>query len=261
MSSENEDFTGSHQLLELLIPLANYTELLQNSDFWKHFSIIKDEHFQSKIRSQIVQYYTCQNCNHRLRRFPNSSFICYNCQQCTEEISDLLNQPAKLDCLNCFKSYRIEAFSGSGCNHLCAYCISKEQLKTRDSCKICLNKFHHENSASPCIYCNQVKFYNELNELRCGCIFCDICFMEVRRLKRCLKCIGINILTSELHEFSKKKNQICFICEEDKPIMMENGGQNTYEFVQKDCCFLDVCIACHKAKTETFCVGCESTMK
>lgn len=260
MSKQNEDFFGAQQILESLIPVANYNELLQSPDFWKHFSVIKNTALQSRIRESIVQYFRCKQCKQRLRRFPNSSYICFNCGIHSEGIPDLSNQPNKLNCLGCFKSYKPETFSNSECKHLCGYCVAKEQLKNRESCKICLNPFKYVNSSANCSTCHEAKHFGGLNELRCGCIFCNDCFREVRKQKRCLNCAGINVLTSELYEFNKKDYEFCFECGENKPIKAIINEGTVYEFLNKECCYLDICMACYKSQGKTVCIGCDQTL-
>lgn len=267
MQVENEELKndGTQKFLNTLFPLlievANYSELITLPEFWKHFATIKDNHYRNNIIQQICRFYQCDNCGFRLRRGGDSSWFCYSCSAKSSNFHDDFTKFARFDCLKCFKLYSTESFASSECKHLCGYCIAKELKKERRNCRICIRPYEQPNAAADCVLCNSKTFFGDLNEMRCGCRYCDSCFLNVKKAKKCLKCVGINILTSELYDFNKKSFEICFVCGEDKKILIEEGRSRKSEFVISECCNLDICVGCKKSSQLNYCIGCEQTPK
>ena len=264
MQRENEDFLndGAQQFLSALFPLltevANYSELITLPEFWKHFATLKEKHLQEKIIEQISKFYKCSHCGYRLRRAGEASWVCYGCSDSHNFHDDFVKFP-RFDCLKCFKLYNIDSFTSSECRHLCGYCTAKELKKLRRGCRICTKEFDNPTAGATCVHCIESKLFGDLNELRCGCKYCNNCFLTLKKTKRCLKCYGINVLTSELYDFSKKSSEVCFICGQDKVILSEKDGEQGKEFENNECCYLDICRACKKQSG--YCIGCEQTAK
>lgn len=231
-------------LINELLPVTDFSILIKSREFWKALYRLRNPDLLSTFQQTWVEFYKCPNCKNRMRRFANGE---YYCTICTLSSSSQLSIPQsdleKLECLKCFRLLHRSRFSGN-CLHMCLYCAGKEYKKSLNQCKICSNQFDLIGQVLNCNQCNEAQYIFNMYEIRCGHVFCLDCIKEAKKAKRCLLC-PTNIITSELYEINTREQELCFVCEVNKPFS---------EFTRKRCCNLDICTSCVSSK----CPVCEA---